>query len=72
MAAGCIVYAYATHFNGNSAKATRGVRSLGYFTCECIKSNGEWKFLHVQHFDMGPQRTAVEKAVALGLGHDPG
>ncbi|MEJ6012039.1 nuclear transport factor 2 family protein [Novosphingobium aquae] len=41
---GCIVYAYATHFNGNSAKALRGVRSLGYFTCEGVKQDGEWRF----------------------------
>ncbi|MFA5963361.1 MAG: nuclear transport factor 2 family protein [Sphingomonas sp.] len=43
-ATGCIVYAYATHFNGNTAKAARGVRSLGYFTCECVKQGGEWHF----------------------------
>ena len=41
---GCLVYAYATHFNGNSAKATRGVRSLGYFVCECFHVENEWKF----------------------------
>lgn len=41
---GCLVYAYATHFNANTAKAMRGVRSLGYFTCECVKAGGEWKF----------------------------
>lgn len=41
---GCIVHAYATHFNGNSEKLTRGVRSLGYFTCECVRDGGEWKF----------------------------
>ena len=41
---GCVVYAYATHFNGNSAKATRGVRSLGYFVCECVRVENEWKF----------------------------
>lgn len=40
----CVVYAYATHFNGNAAKATRGVRSLGYFTCECVKRGGAWRF----------------------------
>ena len=40
----CIVYAYATHFNANAARATRGVRSLGYFVCECIKERGEWQF----------------------------
>lgn len=40
----CIVHAYATHFNANSANATRGVRSLGYFTCECVRDGGEWKF----------------------------
>ena len=41
---GCLVYAYATHFNGNAAKGTRGVRSLGYFTCDCVKQGGEWRF----------------------------
>lgn len=41
---GCLVYAYATHFNGNTARATRGVRSLGYFTCECVQSGSEWRF----------------------------
>lgn len=41
----CLVYAYATHFNGNSAKAARGVRSLGYFACECVKGHGGWQFL---------------------------
>ncbi|MCW3837008.1 nuclear transport factor 2 family protein [Sphingomonas canadensis] len=41
---GWIVFAYATHFNGNSQKGTRGVRSLGYFTCECRREAGEWKF----------------------------
>lgn len=40
----CIVYAYATHFNANTARAARGVRSLGYFVCECVKDGGEWKF----------------------------
>lgn len=40
----CLVYAYATHFNGNSGKAARGVRSLGYFTCECVPDGGAWKF----------------------------
>lgn len=39
-----IVYAYATHFNGNSAKGTKGVRSLGYFTCECTHDGQGWKF----------------------------
>lgn len=41
---GCIVYAYATHFNANTARAARGVRSLGYFTCECVADGGAWKF----------------------------
>lgn len=41
----CIVYAYATHFNANTPRATRGVRSLGYFVCECIRAGNEWKFL---------------------------
>lgn len=40
----CIVYAYATHFNGLSTTQRRGVRSLGYFICDCIKERGEWKF----------------------------
>jgi len=39
-----IVYAYATHFNGNIEKATRGVRSLGYFVCECVSTETGWKF----------------------------
>lgn len=43
-ATSCVVYAYATHFNANSAKAARGVRSLGYFTCECVKKGSDWKF----------------------------
>lgn len=41
---GCLVYAYATHFNGNSGKGTRGVRSLGYFTCDCVPTAQGWKF----------------------------
>lgn len=41
---GWVVYAYATHFSANTAKAVRGVRSLGYFTCECAKQAGEWRF----------------------------
>lgn len=40
----CVAYAYATHFNANSAKGTKGVRSLGYFTCECIKVGDKWRF----------------------------
>lgn len=40
----CIVYAYATHFNANAQHAVRGVRSLGYFVCECVKAGNEWKF----------------------------
>lgn len=40
----CIVYAYATHFNGNTKTTARGVRSLGYFVCECVKVKGAWKF----------------------------
>ena len=39
-----IVYAYATHFNGKTTTAARGVRSLGYFVCECVKVGGAWKF----------------------------
>lgn len=41
---GWVVHAYATHFNGNAAKGMRGVRSLGYFTCECVRTGGEWRF----------------------------
>lgn len=41
-----IVYAYATHFNANSGKGTRGVRSLGYFACECVNTDAGWKFKH--------------------------
>lgn len=40
----CIVHAYATHFSGNTDRATRGVRSLGYFTCECVQDGRDWKF----------------------------
>lgn len=47
----CLVYAYATHFNGNSAKAARGVRSLGYFACECVKGHGGWQF---RRFSISP------------------
>lgn len=47
----CLVYAYATHFNGNSAKAVRGVRSLGYFACECVKGRGGWQF---RRFSISP------------------
>lgn len=43
-ATGCIVYAYATHFRSSSANGTRGVRSLGYFTCDCRKVGGRWLF----------------------------
>lgn len=43
-ARGFLVHAYATHFNANSAKGTRGVRSLGYFTCDCVRQGGEWRF----------------------------
>lgn len=43
-AGGVIVYAYATHFNGKTATNARGVRSLGYFVCECVKVGGAWKF----------------------------
>lgn len=46
-----LVYAYATHFNGNSAKAERGVRSLGYFACECVKNADDWKF---RRFSISP------------------
>lgn len=40
----CVVYAFATHFNANTAKGTKGVRSLGYFTCECVRSGDTWQF----------------------------
>lgn len=40
----CVVYAYATHFNANSGKGTKGVRSLGYFTCECVRLGNRWLF----------------------------
>lgn len=46
-----LAYAYATHFNGNSAKALRGVRSLGYFACECVKGHGGWQF---RRFSISP------------------
>ena len=39
-----LVYCYATHFNGKSTTTARGVRSLGYFVCECVKEQGAWKF----------------------------
>jgi hypothetical protein len=39
-----VVFAYATHFSGNTTKATRGVRSLGYFACECVRESSRWKF----------------------------
>jgi uncharacterized protein (TIGR02246 family) len=39
-----LVYAYATHFNANAAKGVRGVRSLGYFACECRRDRDGWKF----------------------------
>lgn len=42
-----IVYAYATHFNTKADHATRGIRSLGYFVCECEKAGDEWKFRHL-------------------------
>lgn len=47
----CLVYAYATHFSANSAKAQRGVRSLGYFTAECVRHGGEW---HFRRFSISP------------------
>lgn len=46
-----IVYAYATHFNGNSAKGTKGVRSLGYFACECTHDGQGWRF---RRFSISP------------------
>lgn len=39
-----VVYAYATHFSGNATKGVRGVRSLGYFACECRQDRSGWKF----------------------------
>lgn len=47
----CLVYAYATHFSANSAKAQRGVRSLGSFTAECVRHAGEWRF---RRFSISP------------------
>lgn len=41
---GWIVYSYATHFNGKTATGARGVRSLGYFACECVEQAGSWMF----------------------------
>lgn len=41
---GWIVYSYATHFNGKTSTSARGVRSLGYFVCECVRHAGNWKF----------------------------
>ncbi len=40
----CVVYAYATHFNANTPKGTKGVRSLGYFACECVRVGDSWRF----------------------------
>lgn len=39
-----LVYAYASHFKGNTKTNERGVRSLGYFVCECAKVGESWKF----------------------------
>ena len=52
-----IVHAYATHFSANTARAVRGVRSLGYFTCECVREGAYWKF---RRFSISPwDRTKV-------------
>lgn len=51
----CLVYAYATHFNANSAKAMRGVRSLGYFVCECTRTEAGWLF---RRFSISPWDSA--------------
>lgn len=40
----CIVYSYAAHFFHKPEDQTRGVRSLGYFVSECIKTDGVWKY----------------------------
>ena len=59
----CVVHAYATHFNGNSAKNVRGVRSLGYFTCECRREADGWKF---RNFSISPwDRTSLPWSKAL-------
>lgn len=49
----CIVYAYATHFNSNPEKKSRGVRSLGYFATECVKHADGWRFrrFSIAHWD---------------------
>lgn len=40
----CVVYAYASHFRVNPASRELGVRSLGYFVNECVKTAGRWRF----------------------------
>ncbi|MGE0295027.1 MAG: nuclear transport factor 2 family protein [Hyphomonadaceae bacterium] len=40
----CVVYAYATHFRSHPGSREMGVRSLGYFVNECVKTGGVWKF----------------------------
>lgn len=42
--AGCIAYAYATHFGVNPQSGARFVRSLGYFVADCVRADGRWRF----------------------------
>ena len=42
--AGCIAYAYATHFGANPQTGARFVRSLGYFVADCVRADGRWRF----------------------------
>lgn len=54
---GALVYSYATHFNYTVGAKTYGVRSLGYFVSECVKSGDHWKFrrFSVTHWDKTQQ-----------------
>jgi len=49
----CVVYSYATHFNSNREKKTLGVRSTGYFVCECVNTAEGWRFrrFSINHWD---------------------
>ncbi|HVW70652.1 MAG TPA: hypothetical protein VHB68_16860, partial [Steroidobacteraceae bacterium] len=49
----CVVYSYATHFNSNREKKTLGVRSAGYFVCECVNTDHGWRFrrFSINHWD---------------------
>ena len=40
----CIVYAYATHFRMHLPSRDLGVRSLGYYVNECVRTDGVWRF----------------------------